>query len=169
MTPPSAAPFRAPCYELEDGVRLAPIPADASARLASLFAGIDPWARYAYPASRLADYFTREEPSAPRFAIFSKGSVAGVVVLRLEWLRGPFLQFLGIIPDAQGQGLGRSILAWMEAEARRGAERNIWITASGFNTGALSFYERHGYVRAARLDDLVADGYAEILLRKRLA
>jgi ribosomal protein S18 acetylase RimI-like enzyme len=42
------------------------------------------------------------------------------------------------------------------------------VAASDFNSGALRFYERHGFVRVAALEGLVAEGRSEILLRKRL-
>jgi ribosomal protein S18 acetylase RimI-like enzyme len=56
----------------------------------------------------------------------------------------------------------------MELEAR-GTATNIWACVSGFNTRAQQFYEKHGFERMAVLDDLVRPGFAEVLIRKRLA
>jgi GNAT superfamily N-acetyltransferase len=177
MTRSSAAPFSATVYDLDPGpgpgvstrrVTLAPIPTSEAHRLGAAFAAIDPWAKYAYTPERLAAFFAGSEPSAPRYALHADGDIAGVVGLRLDWLRGPFLQFLGVLPSAQGKGLGGSVLAWIEREARRGEHRNLWVTASDFNIRALSLYKRHGYEETARLDGLVSDEYAEILFRKRL-
>jgi ribosomal protein S18 acetylase RimI-like enzyme len=173
-SPQHAEPFGAMAYDLPPGagstkhVALAPIPPSETLRLAASFATIDPWARYGYAPARLAALFSGSEPSAPRYALYTDGDIAGIVGLKLDWLRGPFLQFLGILPEAQGQGLGSSVLAWIEREARRGVHHNLWVTASDFNVRALGLYKRHGYAETARLDGLVSEEHAEILLRKRL-
>ena len=91
------------------------------------------------------------------------GLVLGRIVMRL---RGPYLELLALLPKAQGQGVGASILAWFEQEALKLGARNLWVCASSFNTDALRFYGRHGFHPAATLPGLVADGYDEILLRK---
>jgi diamine N-acetyltransferase len=169
------APFSATTYELDHGpsgsakrVTLAPIPPGETVRLGAGFAAIDPWAKYAYTPERLAAFFAGSETSSPRFALYADGEIAGVAALKLDWLRGPFLQFLGVLPSAQGKGLGSRVLAWIEREARRGEQRNLWVTASDFNNRAVSLYKRHGYEEVARLDGLASDTLGEILLRKRL-
>jgi GNAT superfamily N-acetyltransferase len=175
MTAPQhAEPFGAAHYDLATEtstprqLRLAPVPREEARRLAEAFASIDPWAKYGYAPERLAAFFSIAELSAPRFAIYDGDEIAGVVGLRLDWLRGPFLQFLGILPPAQGRGFGSSVMDWIEREARRGAHRNLWVTASEFNSRALSLYKHHGYEQVALLDGLVSDEHAEILFRKRL-
>jgi GNAT superfamily N-acetyltransferase len=145
-----------------------PLKAEHAKRLGARFAAIDPWASYPYPASALQAYFAAEEAGAPRFAVRLGGELAGAAGLRLNWLRGPYLQFLGVLPEFQKRGLGASVLDWIESEARRGGERNLWVSASDFNVGAIRFYETHGFVTVAPLPDLVRDGRTELLLRKRL-
>ncbi len=81
---------------------------------------MDPWVSYPYPASGLAWYFSAVESGAPRLALMTNDQVAGVVGLRLNWLRGPYLQFLGILPAHQRHGAGGRVLGWLErASARR--------------------------------------------------
>lgn len=170
---PPAHPFHASRYELRSGgvtgapVHLRPLSAEIATDMSRALARIDPWARYPYPPDALATYFASGEPHAPRFGVEVGDTVAGVVGLRLELLRGPYLQFLGILPAYQRLGLGSMILDWMEREAGEAA-RNLWVCAADFNGGALRFYERHGFKRVATLDGLVQDGRDEILLRKRL-
>ena len=53
--------------------------------------------------------------------------------LRLNWMRGPYVQFLAVLPPFQCQGLGTALLAWVEAQARAEGERNLWIAASEIN------------------------------------
>lgn len=163
--------YAADRYELSvDGrpLTLAPFPASEADVLAAGFAAIDPWASYGYPAAALAAYLSGDEPTGVRFALLFDGGIAGAVGLQSSWLRGPYIRFLGILPAYQGRGLGAAVLAWIEAEARNAQERNVWVVASQINTGAIRFYERHGFATAAEFEGLAYDGRTEILMRKRL-
>lgn len=155
-------------HDLGHGVALAPLDAASAHHLGTAFAAMSPWADYPYPASALAAYFATSEAGAPRYQIMQSDRIAGVAGLRSGWLRGPYLQFLGILPEFQGHGLGARVLAWFECTAREDGQRNLWVAASDFNAAAIRFYQRHGFSECARLDGLVADGRTEILLRKRL-
>jgi diamine N-acetyltransferase len=152
----------------EPVVTLSAVSDTAAKALGAGFAAIDPWARYPYPASALEAYFVAQEPGAPRYAIGSGGETIGALGLRLNWLRGPYIQFLGMLPGKQSRGLGGRVLGWVEADARNQGARNIWVAASDFNAGAIRFYERHGFTRAADLEGLVRDGKTEVLMRKRI-
>jgi ribosomal protein S18 acetylase RimI-like enzyme len=160
-------PFMAERYEL-GAATIVRLPASDAVKLGTALAAIDPWATHGYPPSRLAAYLADDEPNAPRFALKAGDEIAGGIGLRLNWLRGPYLQFLGILPAFQRRRLGRLVLDWIEQEARADNVRNVWVCASDFNEGAIAFYERTGFVRVANLEDLVSDGRAEVLLRKRL-
>ena len=127
---------------------------------------MEPWSVMNYPAETLAAFLASPDRDVSRYWVSLGGSEAGVVSVRYPWLKGPYLELLALLPQAQGQGVGSSILAWLEREALRHQARNLWVCASSFNTRALRFYERHGFRPAATLPGLVADGYNEILLRK---
>ena len=152
---------------------LAPLDPSLASALAAAFAAMDPWAAYPYPADALAAYLAGGNDAAPLFAVAaastdSPGKVLGAVGLRLDWLRGPYIQFLGLLEEAQGSGIGGAVMAWIETQARRAGARNLWVAASDFNAGALRFYGRHGFTRIADLPGLVRDDRSEVLLRKRL-
>lgn len=149
-------------------VGLRGLPPGESLRLGPLFANIDPWARLNYSGDALAGYLATIEKGAPRYAIMIGNEVAGAVGLRLNWLRGPYLQFLGILPAFQKRKLGSAVVAWLAHEAKRNGERNVWVMASDFNADALRFYEAHGFVRSSEIADLVGPGTKEILLRRNL-
>jgi ribosomal protein S18 acetylase RimI-like enzyme len=166
MTPPGNEPYGAASYDLGP-VRLTPVTAEDADALGAGLATIDPWRRMGYAAGTLSGYLTRPDPAARRFAIRANGTLAGAISVRDPWLRGPYLELLGLLTHAQGQGAGRAAMDWFEAEAPPGAG-NLWVACSAFNTGALAFYKRHGFVEAAALEDLVFTGFAEILLRKPL-
>ena len=136
---------------------------------AGLAAGIvvmEPWSVMNYPAERLASFLTSPDGGAARYVVNVKGKEAGAVSVRHPWLKGPYLELLALLPEAQSQGIGSSIMAWFETAGLQHRARNLWVCASSFNGRALRFYERHGFARAATLPDLVAEGYDEILSRK---
>jgi diamine N-acetyltransferase len=149
-------------------VRFREMTSAAAEKLGAAFAAIDPWARYAYTASMLTAYLGNDENDAPRFEIVVDNELAGSIGVRRNWLRGPYLQFLGILPAFQHRGIGSVALDWFEGEARAAQAQNLWVAASDFNARALAFYERRGFDRVATLEDFVVDNSAEILLRKRL-
>ena len=149
-------------------VRFVPITAARASAVAAEAAQIDPWARHNSPASALRSYLTTVETDAPRFAILADNQLAGAMGVRKNWLRGPYLQFLVVLPAFQGTGVGRTALAWLEGEARAVGAQNLWVAASDFNTRAIAFYEAHGFQPVANLDDLVSVGMSEVLFRKRL-
>jgi GNAT superfamily N-acetyltransferase len=166
MTTHATRPYAAAAYDLGRVTLRAITGVDADA-LGPALAAIDPWRRANFPAAALTGYLTRPDPAASRFAIDAEGALAGVVAVREPWLRGPYLELLGLLPPAQGQGIGAAVLDWFEAEAPAGAS-SLWVLCSDFNTGALAFYERHGFQRVTLLDGLVGAGLTEILMRKRL-
>jgi ribosomal protein S18 acetylase RimI-like enzyme len=162
----TCAPFSSSRIDL-DGATLAPVDEDAASFLAARCASIDPWARMAYPEESLGAYFRRADSAALRRCIRVGDEIAGAVVVRHPWLKGPYVEFLAVLPPHQGAGIGSAIIDWIEREAGAG-ERNLWVLASDFNEGALRFYRRHGFEPVTRLPDLAADGFTEIMLRKRL-
>ncbi|HML29551.1 MAG TPA: GNAT family N-acetyltransferase, partial [Hyphomicrobium sp.] len=131
-----------------------PMTPESAEQLGPLLAAIDPWAHYRYTAAALKTFLSAEDDDAPRQEIIVGGTLAGAFSIRRTWLRGPYLQFLGILPPFQNSGVGNAVLSWFEAEGNRLAARNIWVSASEFNTRAVAFYERFGFVRVATLDGL---------------
>lgn len=171
MSGPS--PFAAGRYEIglaggANAVCAEPMSESDAGPLAEAVVALEPWVTYAYPAHKLATYLAQREPGAPRFVLRYDGKLAGGVGLRLNWMRGPYIQFLAILPPFQCQGLGSAVIAWVEAQTRLGGDGNLWIAASEINADARRLYERLGFCEVARLDDLVREGSGEVLYRKRL-
>ena len=132
------------------------------------FAGIEPWSRYPFTAGTLTSYFVAKDDAARCYVIEHGSDVAGALGLRLNWLRGPYIQFLGVLPGHQKSGIGARLLTWISETSAESGARNLWVAASDFNASALRFYECHGFTRVATLDGLIQDGRDEVLLRKRL-
>lgn len=146
---------------------LAPLEDSEAQPLAAACAAIDPWARMSYADDRLARFFLRRDPAAPVRAIRCGSTLAGAAVVRYPWLKGPYLEFLAVLPGWQSRGIGAAVLGWMEREAA-GHDRNLWVLASDFNERAIAFYARYGFRSVAPLPDLAVEGFTEILLRKHL-
>lgn len=167
MPPFDQPPFGQTRVELE-GCTLSNPPSAAQAEsLAGMLAASEPWLTLRFPATALASYLKREDPALRRYLIAVDGEAAGVICVRHPWLRGPYIELLGISPAQRGKGIGKQVMAWVEAEAGRTAN-NLWVVASSFNQPALAFYASLGFQQIGPIPGLVRPEYDEILLRKRL-
>ncbi len=135
--------------------------------LAAAIVTLDPWRSLGFQSATLANYLGRADGSARRFVLEQGGMVAGLLVVRMPWLRGPYIELLAVLPGRQGSGLGGRMVEWAAAQARM-TSANLWACVSAFNSPARAFYAHHGFAEIALLPDLVAAGYDEILLRKQL-
>ena len=161
------APFPSSAGAIELGAaRLEPLKPGACPGLAAAIVAIEPWSVMRYPAERLSAFLASPDQSVCRYLVRAADMEAGVVSVRSPWLKGPYLELLALLPQAQGRGIGSRIMAWFEQAALDQEARNLWVCASSFNDRALRFYARHGFEPVATLPGLVADGYEEILLRK---
>jgi ribosomal protein S18 acetylase RimI-like enzyme len=81
------------------------------------------------------------------------GKIVGTVMIGYEGHRG-WINYLGVLPEYQGQGLGRALMARAETLlAQRGCPKiNLQVRAS--NTKVIQFYEKIGF----RMDEVVSMG-----------
>jgi ribosomal protein S18 acetylase RimI-like enzyme len=135
--------------------------------LAAALVTMDPWRTLEYQADSLAAYLSRPDPTLLRFIIRFSGHPAGVLCLRYPWLKGVYLELLALFPPHQGLGLGREIMSWTEEKVRPHA-KNFWVMVSSFNHRAQHFYQSLGFAQVACLQNLIKEGYDELLLRKKL-
>lgn len=147
--------------------RLRPLTEADAEPLAAALVELEPWRTLGYRATALAAYLGRDDTALTSFVIERDAQTAGLVAIRSPWLRGPNIELLALLPSAQGGGLGRQVVAWAAAEAKPVAA-NLWACVSAFNADARAFYAAQGFVETATLPDLVAPGFDEILVRKRL-
>ena len=142
----------------------------ASAQIsATAAAASGPWAHYGYTPAQLTARLSPAPDGVARLEVRVGGDNAGCLLIRPNWLAGPYLQMIAVGAAFAGQGIGTTLLAWYERESQAaGPVRNVWLCVSGFNTGAQRLYHRHGYELAARLDDLMRPGDDELLMRKRI-
>ncbi len=136
--------------------------------LSAKFAASEPWLTLGVSALVLKNYLLREDPSLYRYTVRVDDKLAGLICLRYPWLRGPYIELLGLIENYRRQGIGTQLLNWAETEARY-ETNNLWLATSSFNHQAIQFYERHGFRQIGRIEGLVHPDYDELLMRKWLA
>lgn len=91
-----------------------------------------------------------------------------VQALVVTWPEGDcqFLDNIAVHPRAQGQGVGRQLLAFVERLARQGGRGAICLYTNEAMAENLALYRRWGFVETARR---VEHGFRRVYLRKTLA
>jgi GNAT superfamily N-acetyltransferase len=148
--------------------RLLPMNPDWAARFGDRLARIDPWLKLGYTPEALCRYFAAAGPVRHAIAVLAGETPAACLTVRPDWLRGPLLEVLAVLPEYQGCGLGRAIVDWLIGETRRERGGNLWTVSSEFNRPAREFYRLQGFEPAGTLPDLIRTGETEMLLRLRL-
>ncbi len=152
-----------------DGCQLsASLTNEQALAIAEMLSASEPWTTLKFSTTALANYLLRDDAALRRYAISVDDHLAGIICVRYPWLRGPYIELLGLSPDHRGKGIGKQVLAWAETEARREA-KNLWVVASSFNHQALNFYRSLGFYPIGPIQALVTPEYDEILLRKCLS
>jgi ribosomal protein S18 acetylase RimI-like enzyme len=146
-------------------------------RQGAWIARMEPWVSLGYGAAGLSRFLRRSAlaggvwvardghrrdggPSRDR-----GGPVLGVLSLQEGVLLGNFVALLAVRPEEGGRGIGRALMAHVEAKTAR-KRRWLFVSADADNRAALGFYRKLGFVRVGRLPGLVSDARTEILLRK---
>ena len=146
-----------------------PMQLDTARGLSVILVGMEPWSRLGSTQDGLTkSMLTSAADQARSWCLKVDGQPAGVLVVHDDWLLGPYLKRLAVIPAFQKLQLAQAALAWWEADARQVRAANLWLCVSDFNTNARRVYEAAGFRQAGVLDDLVVAGHNEILMRKQL-
>lgn len=116
------------------------------------------------PGPMLDDYGGLIEAGAVSVFAETDGAIAGIVVL----LAKPdhlLLDNVAVAPARQGRGVGRALIAFAEAEARRRGCREIRLYTHEKMTENIALYERLGFVETGRGRQA---GYDRVFMAKRL-
>jgi GNAT superfamily N-acetyltransferase len=149
------------------GFRLVRLRTEDAKTVAGKLAAISPWLALGYSAIQLEKYLLTGDPSLHRYTVIVDNVIAGVVAVRYPWLRGAYLELIGLFPEQQGRGLGTAILQWLEQETKPWAA-NLWVLVSSFNDSAKRFYFQQGFREIGSIEALVSLQSTELLLRKVL-
>ena len=146
-------------------VAVGALDAEEAEPIAATLAGMDPWLTLGYRAESMAQGLQSTHPDLARYLALRGGEVQALVSVRHPWLRGAYIELFAVLPRAQGQGVGRAALKFVE-QTYRGRTANLWLLVSGFNAGARCFYEKQGFCPIGVITDLVTAGQDEVLMRK---
>lgn len=95
------------------------------------------------------------------YLVFENGEQAGYFALVTEPETPNALQLskLYLKQSRRGRGLGRRLVAWIEAEcARRGVEE-LWLTVNRDNESSIAFYERAGFTTVGWMVTDIGGGF----------
>lgn len=100
----------------------------------------------------------RDIGAQPFFVIGEAGGVLGFATC-VQFRRGPGYAYtmehsLALAPGARGQGLGRALLARLEAHAQGQGVHAMIAGVSGENPAGVAFHERQGYRKIAVLPEV---------------
>lgn len=92
------------------------------------------------------------------------GAVLGYIVFRPEG-RHMLLESVAVRPEAAGRGIGKALIGFCEAVARRGGLASVRLYTNAKMAENLSIYPRLGYAETGRR---VEDGFARMYFEKAL-
>ncbi len=92
------------------------------------------------------------------------GKLAGVLVL-METAEGFLLENVAVDPARKGTGVGRALLQFAEAEAKRAGYDAIYLYTHEKMTENQALYAKIGYLEFGRRTDA---GIARVYMRKQL-
>lgn len=78
------------------------------------------------------------------YEVRGDGQIIGAVTMRWQD-EAPEIVELAVAADRQGQGLGKRIVEWLIAEARRRGKKQILVGTANSSIGNIIFYQRCGF------------------------
>ena len=116
------------------------------------------------PGPMLDDYAALISDGA--VSVLDNDNIIRAIIVLLPQLDHLLLDNIAVRRDRQGQGLGRRLIAFAEAEARRLGYAELRLYTHEKMTENIALYTRLGFVETERGNDA---GYDRVFMTKRLA
>ncbi len=116
------------------------------------------------PAPMADDYAARIAAGEAWILPAPDGSPLGALVME-DAADALLIDNIALAPAAQGQGLGRALMAFTEAEARRRGRRALRLYTHAAMAANIRLYARLGFVETHRAEE---DGFDRVFMEKRL-
>src|SRR5271156_2629499 len=117
------------------------------------------------PGPMLDDYARRIAEGVVQVLEEADGTVAAIIVLLVK-ADHLLLDNIAVQPDRQGRGLGRTLIAFAEAEARDIGLAEVRLYTHAKMTENIALYTRLGFTETSRGRE---SGYDRVFMRKRVA
>lgn len=113
------------------------------------------------------------EKKANKFLIASgRTEPLGFASYELHYLGMPQLKIhkLYILPTAQGSGIGKKILTYLETEGKESGMKNMVLNVNKYNHKAILFYEKQGFEKIRDEVIPIGNGYVmdDFTLEKKI-
>jgi ribosomal protein S18 acetylase RimI-like enzyme len=125
----------------------------------------DPWRKLGYTEDDWNRIFCPTPQGRDCYVALLDGQVAGVAILKQNFLLGDYLELLGVAVWARQKGIGGHLLGHIERLVFE-RTKNLFACVSDFNEPARAFYKKHGYQEIGPMPNFLIPGSAEMLLRK---
>ena len=120
--------------------------------------------RLGKPPGPMLESYDRVIAERAVYVVEGRGRVIGVLVLTTDD-EGLLLENVAVDPRYRGKGVGKALLQFAEAEARRRGFGAIHLYTNAVMTENQLLYAKIGYAEYARREEM---GYARIYMRKAL-
>ncbi len=121
-------------------------------------------ARIGKPPGPMLDDYAQRIAAHQTWVVEDAGGIAGILVLE-ETAEGLLLDNIAVAPEQQGRGVGRVLLEFAEAEARRRGFPAIYLYTHELMTENIGLYQRIGYVETRRVTE---KGFDRVYMTKQL-
>jgi ribosomal protein S18 acetylase RimI-like enzyme len=121
-------------------------------------------ARIGKPPGPMLDDYARRIADGQVWVLDDAGTIAGILVLEPAD-DALLLDNIAVAPDRQGQGSGRSLIAFAEAEARRRGYAELRLYTHVMMTENIALYRRVGFVETHRVSE---KGFDRVYMSKAL-
>ena len=110
-------------------------------------------ARLGKPPGPMLDDYARRVADGQAWVLEEDGTLAGALVLEDTGGGALLIDNVAVAPSAQGKGLGRALIAFAEAEARRRGCREVRLYTNVLMTENLALYGRLGFRETGRVSE----------------
>ncbi len=132
---------------------------------AEIMAASDPWKAFKYSVDECVPKI-----ASGKWLKLAKheGKIIGFISYKPEGIAAmSYISFLCIVPEYRGQGIGAKLLKYAEDHIFS-YDHNALLFVTSFNTDAIRFYEKSGYVKVGEITDYNFKGAHEYLYRKTI-
>ena len=121
--------------------------------------------RMGKPPGPMLDDYAKRIDHGQAWVLEADGAIVGLVVLEDDGDDALLLDNIAVAPSAQGQGIGRTLMAFTESEARRRGHRNVRLYTHVSMAENIRLYARLGFRETGRVSE---KGFDRVYMSKTL-